>query len=67
MVAARRCTAIDGNPDFRAEAEEYADAVWGAARDPRTGLFHFGGARQAQLLDQAAIVQIYATLATDGG
>ena len=40
----------------------FADEAWAKARDPKTGLFHFGG-RQPTLLDQAAMVQIYAELA----
>ncbi len=59
-------SAVDGNSDYRAEVQEYADAAWDAAHDPRTGLFRFHGSRPVQLLEQAAMVQIYAALATDG-
>ena len=38
----------------------FADA-WTTARDPATGLFSFG--RPTRLLDQAALVQVYAALA----
>jgi predicted alpha-1,6-mannanase (GH76 family) len=46
----------------RAAIQAFADEAWLKARDSRTGLFHFGG-RQPTLLDQAAMVQIYAELA----
>jgi hypothetical protein len=42
--------------------EAFADEAWKKARDPKTGLFHFSG-RPATLLDQAAMVQVYAELA----
>lgn len=41
----------------------YADSVWKHGRDPHTGLFHFGGSKRVQLLEQAAVVRIYAGLA----
>ena len=53
--------AVPGRTD-RAEAERFADEAWARARDPKTGLFHFSG-RGPTLLDQAAMVQIYAELA----
>jgi hypothetical protein len=56
--------AIDGNADYRTEAQEYADAAWDAAHDPQSGLFRFHGSQPVQLLEQAAMVQIYAALAT---
>jgi hypothetical protein len=56
--------AVDGNRGYRSEAQEYADAAWDSAHDPRTGLFRFHGSRPVQLLEQAAMVQIYAALAT---
>jgi hypothetical protein len=56
--------AVDGNPDYRAEVQEYADAAWDRLHDGRTGLFRFAGSRPVQLLEQAAMVQIYAALAT---
>ena len=56
----RRCGAAEiaspGAP------EEFADEAWAHSRDPKTGLFHFGG-RGPTLLDQAAMVQVYAELA----
>jgi hypothetical protein len=47
---------------YRAAMQAFADEAWTKARDPRTGLFRFGG-RVPTLLDEAAMVQIYATLA----
>jgi predicted alpha-1,6-mannanase (GH76 family) len=55
---------VDGNADYRAAAQSYADSVWDQVRDPKTGLFRFGGKRPVRLLEQAAMVQIYALLAT---
>jgi hypothetical protein len=40
----------------------YADAVWATHRDPRTGLFHLGSDVETQMLEQAAMTQIYALL-----
>jgi hypothetical protein len=57
---------IDGNTDYRAAAQRYADAAWDTAHDPQTGLFRFHGSQPVQLLEQAAMVQIYAALATSG-
>jgi uncharacterized protein YyaL (SSP411 family) len=54
--------AVDGNADYRAEAQEYADAAWDVAHDPKTGLFRFHGPQPVRLLEQAAMVQIYASL-----
>jgi hypothetical protein len=56
--------AVDGNSDYRAEVQEYADAVWDGARDAKSGLFRFDPSRRVQLLEQAAMVQIYAALVT---
>jgi hypothetical protein len=41
----------------------YADRIWVERRDPRTGLFRFAPGQPGQLLQQAAIVRIYAWLA----
>jgi hypothetical protein len=54
---------VDGHVRYRQEAQAYADAVWERVRDPATGLFRFHGDAHAELLNQAAMVQIYATLA----
>ena len=41
--------------------KDYADHVWATHRDADTGLFSFDG-HTTQLLDQAAMVQIFAVL-----
>jgi predicted alpha-1,6-mannanase (GH76 family) len=56
--------AVDGRQDYVDEAAAYGDAMWQTARDPRTGLFRFAG--RTSLLDQAALVQVYAALARAG-
>jgi hypothetical protein len=48
---------------YRAAAQAYADAVWKDRRDPRTGLVAFHPGAPARLLEQSALVQIYAVLA----
>ena len=53
--------AADGRQDYVAAAESYGDAAWTSARVARTGLFTFTG--KTRLLDQAALVQLYAALA----
>ena len=53
--------AVDGRSDYVSAAESYGDEAWETARDPRTGLFAFAG--KTRLLDQAALVQLYAALA----
>ena len=61
-------SAITGDPAHRAAMQTYADQCWNnsAVRDAGTHLFKFdpvSGA--AQLLDQGAMVQVYACLARD--
>jgi len=53
---------VDRNPNIRNAVEAFADTAWVQQRDGQTGLFHFGETA-ASLLDQAAMVQIYAALA----
>jgi predicted alpha-1,6-mannanase (GH76 family) len=48
---------------IRQAIASFADRAWADERDPKTGLFHFGHT-QATLLDQAAMVQVYAELAS---
>ncbi len=50
-------------PAYRQAMQTYADAVWNRVRDPNTGLFVFTPNQPAMLLENAAMVQIYATLA----
>ena len=57
-----------GDERYRAATQAYADRVWDELRDPSTGLFDFvyGRSQSAEphrLLDQAAMLQIYAALA----
>lgn len=52
---------VTGGSSARAAMKDYADHVWVTNRDRRTGLFSFDGTT-TQLLDQAAMVQIYAVL-----
>jgi predicted alpha-1,6-mannanase (GH76 family) len=54
---------VDHDPRYRAETQAYADAIWRDLRDPQTGLFSFRGAQPETLLEQAAVVQLYAALA----
>lgn len=58
----RDVSAVDRNPRIRSAVAVFATAAWTQARDGRTGLFHFRETA-ASLLDQAAMVQIYAALA----
>ncbi len=58
--------AVTGEPAYRAAMQAYADRAWDDPRihDPATDLFRFDGPTSAcTLLDQAAMVQIYALLA----
>jgi hypothetical protein len=57
-----------GDTRYRTAMQAYADQVWDTIRDPSTGLFNFayGRTRSAEphrLVDQAAMLQIYALLA----
>ena len=55
---------VGGRHDLDA-LRTFGDEAWDKARDPRTGLFRFAG-REPTLLDQAAMVQVYAELAGAG-
>jgi hypothetical protein len=60
--------AVNGNGSYRRAMQAYADQAWNDARvrDPRTNLFKFdAGSSSYHLLDQAAMVHIYALLAAD--
>ncbi|MBG6239469.1 hypothetical protein IWX78_002456 [Mycetocola sp. CAN_C7] len=52
---------VTGGSSARQAMKEYGDHVWTTQRDAGTGLFSFDG-ETTQLLDQAAMVQIYAVL-----
>jgi hypothetical protein len=47
----------------RSAEQAFADEAWARSRDPSTGLFRFDG-RPPTLLDQAAMVQVFAALAS---
>jgi Glycosyl hydrolase family 76 len=55
---------VEPHRSDRTAIERFADEAWAKARDSKTGLFHFQG-RGPTLLDQAAMVQVYAELARD--
>lgn len=51
------------HPAYRKAMQNYADEVWRSAREPKTNLFKFEVYKPVTLLEQAAMAQIYATLA----
>jgi hypothetical protein len=51
------------DPRYRVVAQAYADHGWQTARDPHTGLVRFHDRPFTQLLEQAAMVRMYAGLA----
>ncbi|MDR0140117.1 glycoside hydrolase family 76 protein [Metabacillus idriensis] len=51
------------NKEYFSHMQAYADRVWKEYRDPETGLFRFEGEQPITLLEQSAMVQIYASLA----
>jgi hypothetical protein len=53
--------AVDHNPAYRAAAQAYADAAWARSRLAGTDVFRFDSGGPS-LLEQAAMVQIYAAL-----
>jgi len=56
-------SAVDSGRNDRAALARFANEAWTKARDPKTGIFHFSH-NIGTLLDQAAMVQIYASLAS---
>lgn len=58
----RTLIAADPDAGVRSSVERFADEAWTRSRNPATGLFAFGD-REPTLLEQAAMVQIYAQLA----
>ncbi len=52
---------VTGGSTYRDAMQDYADDVWSENRDASTGLFVFDGTH-TQLLEQAAVVQIFAVL-----
>lgn len=55
----------DHDQAYKDAMQNYADAIWYTNRDAQTGLFHFGGSTKTQLLEQAAVIQIYSVLSWD--
>jgi hypothetical protein len=54
---------VNQEPRYRLAAQSYADTVWTRFRGRSTNLFRFDPSRPPSLLEQAAVVQIFATLA----
>jgi hypothetical protein len=54
---------VTGGSTYRQAMQSYADSTWAKLRDPASGLFQFAGNGETQAIEQAAMVQIYATLA----
>lgn len=54
---------VNHNKQYVEAMQAYADKVWDTYRDPATGLFHFNGSQSVQVIEQAAMTQIYAVLA----
>jgi hypothetical protein len=57
--------AVLGSSNYLGKIQAYADRVWNdpAVRDPATNLVRLDGGTRYSLLDQAGIVQVYASLA----
>ena len=58
---------VTGGTKYRQAMQNYADTTWSTLRDPASGLFQFAGNGETQAIEQAAMVQIYATLAWPAG
>lgn len=56
--------AVSHDGSYRHELADYAQRMWTTHRDAATGLFHFAAAGDphTQMIEQAAMVQIYAVL-----
>jgi len=57
---------VTGGRTYRKAMQDYAERQWRKVRNPETDLFS-GGDEHTELLEQAAMVQIYATLAWPRG
>jgi uncharacterized protein YyaL (SSP411 family) len=55
-------SSVNHNQSYVQAMQAYADKVWDTYRDATTGLFRFDTTKPTQLLEQAAMVQIYAVL-----
>ncbi len=62
-----RLESLTGGRSRQRAMADYAERMWDTKRDPKTGLFHFGEdaevAGRTQMIEQAAMVQIFAVLA----
>lgn len=56
-------SSVNHNQSYVQAMQTYANNVWNNNRDASTGLFHFNGAKTTQMIEQAAMTQIYAVLA----
>jgi rhamnogalacturonyl hydrolase YesR len=56
--------AVNHNPMYLQKMQAYADSAWSdpKVRDPKTNLYKLNGGTRYSLLDQAAMVQVYAFL-----
>jgi predicted alpha-1,6-mannanase (GH76 family) len=56
--------AVNHNPMYLQKMQAYADSAWSdpKVRDPKTNLYKLNGGARYSLLDQAAMVQVYAFL-----
>jgi len=54
---------VSGDPRYQRFVQGYADDAWSNIRDETSGLFLAGPGGSTELLDQAAMVQVYALLA----
>jgi rhamnogalacturonyl hydrolase YesR len=59
--------AVNGNSVYLQKMQTYADAVWRdpTVHDASTNLYHLSGESPYSLLDQAAMVQLFALLSWD--
>jgi hypothetical protein len=55
---------VNHNNKYRKFMQAYADEMWETVRNPDTGLFELDPNRSVSLLEQSAMVEIYANLAT---
>jgi hypothetical protein len=53
---------VDHNPRYLQAMQAYGDTMWSKYLDPTTGLIRFGTKKNVQLLEQAAMTQIYSVL-----
>jgi hypothetical protein len=59
-----RLSALVGDRRYRSYVQAYADGMWDHARNRHTNLYVFGPRPVTQLLEQAAMVRVFAALAS---